>query len=325
MSILPPNKPQKTVDTPKNFFIYGATMNGKSYLAGEFPNPLFLDTDGNASANPYPSIPLRNIRGKNGKIAESVIDQLDKIITELQTTRHTYETIVIDVIDDVVSMIETYFCDREGVETIGDIGYGKGHAAVKQIVTSLAIEFKALPLNVIYVSRIAEKSENNITYEIPSLQTKFVNIINGNCDYMIQAKKVGKNYIRTVKDKRKNYQRDELGDDRILAILDAVSGAFDRSQRVNKTVQDKIVKQLEKAQEEAIVGEVEPEVKAEAPKPVIEETKPESLDISEKEVPFLEEEPEVGKEPFVVAERKAPPVQSSPDRPVSTRKRPVIK
>lgn len=315
MSILPPNKPQKTIDTPKNFFIYGATMNGKSYLAGEFPNPLFLDTDGNASANPYPSIPLRNIRGKNGKIAESVIDQLDDIITALQTTKHTYETIIIDVIDDVVSMIETYFCDREDVETIGDIGYGKGHAAVKQIVTSLAVEFKALPLNVIYVSRIAEKTENNVTYEIPSLQTKFVNIINGNCDYMIQAKKVGRNYIRTVKDKRKNYQRDELGDDRILTILDTVSGAFDRSQRVNKNVQDKIVKQLEKEQEEAIVGEVVEEETPVAKQP----------DITESEVPFLEDEPEIGKEPFVVAERKAPPVQSSPDRPVSTRKRPVIK
>ena len=82
---------------------------------------------------------------------------------------------------------------------------------------------------------------------------------------------------------------------------------------------------LKKAQEEAIVGEVEPDVKTEAPKPVIEETKPEPLDTTESEVPFLEEEPEIGKEPFVVAERKAPPVQSSPDRPVSTRKRPVIK
>lgn len=315
MAILPPNKPQKTIDTPKNFFIYGATMNGKSYLAGEFPNPLFLDTDGNASANPYPSIQLRNVRGKNGKIAESVIDQLDDIITALQTTKHTYETIIIDVIDDVVSMIETYFCDREDVETIGDIGYGKGHAAVKQIVTSLAIEFKALPLNVIYVSRIAEKTENNVTYEIPSLQTKFVNIINGNCDYMIQAKKVGRNYIRTVKDKRKNYKREELGDERILTILDTVSGAFDRSQRVNKNVQDKIVKQLEKEQEDAIVGEV-----AEEETPVTKQP-----DITESEVPFLEDEPEIGKEPFVVAERKAPPVQSSPDRPVSNRKRPVIK
>lgn len=314
MNILPPNKPQKTIDTPKNFFIYGATMNGKSYLAGEFPNPLFLDTDGNASANPYPSIQLRNVRGKNGKIAESVIDQLDDIITALQTTKHTYETIIIDVIDDVVSMIETYFCDREGVETIGDIGYGKGHAAVKQIVTSLAIEFKALPLNVIYVSRIAEKTENNVTYEIPSLQTKFVNIINGNCDYMIQAKKVGRNYIRTVKDKRKNYKREELGDDRILTILDTVSGAFDRSQRVNKNVQDKIVKQLEKEQEDAIVGDA-PEEEL----PVVKQP-----DITESEVPFLEDEPEIGKEPFIVVEEKAP-VQSTPDRPVSNRKRPVIK
>ena len=328
-NILPANKPQKTVDTPKNFFIYGATMNGKSYLAGEFPNPLFLDTDGNASANPYPSIQLRNVRGKNGKISDSVIDQLDKIITALQTTRHTFETIVIDVIDDVVSMIETYFCDREGVETIGDIGYGKGHAAVKQIVTSLTIELKALPLNVIYVSRIAEKSENNITYEIPSLQTKFVNIINGNCDYMIQAKKVGRNYIRTVKDKRKNYQRDQIGNDHILSILDTVSGAFDRSQRTNKDVQEKIVKQLEKEQEDAILGdstvaeeEVEKETKPKpTPKPKP-EPQQDKLDVTESEIPFITDEPDPTKPPFGEPETK----KVSPEgHPVTTRKRPVIK
>lgn len=259
MSILPPNKPTKTVDTPKNFFIYGATMNGKSYLASEFPNPLFLDTDGNASANPYPSIQLRNVRGKNGKISESVVDQFDQIITELQTTKHGFETVVLDVIDDIVVMIEQYICDREGVETIGDIGYGKGYAAFSNIFNALVIELKALPINVIYVSRIATKEENNVSYEIPSLKEKHVNIVNGNCDYMIQAKKVGKNYLRIVKEKRKNYQHDKIDDERILEILDTLTGAFDRSQRTNKKKQDEIVKKLEEETEEKLVGVSEEE------------------------------------------------------------------
>lgn len=279
MSILPPNKPTKTVDTPKNFFIYGATMNGKSYLASEFPNPLFLDTDGNASANPYPSIQLRNVRGKNGKISESVVDQFDQIITELQTTKHGFETVVLDVIDDIVVMIEQYICDRESVETIGDIGYGKGYAAFSNIFNALVIELKALPINVIYVSRIATREENNVSYEIPSLKEKHVNIVNGNCDYMIQAKKVGKNYLRIVKEKRKNYQRDKIDDERILEILDTLTGAFDRSQRTNKKKQDEIVKKLEEETEEKLVGvseeetsttpvEDKPQPTKEAPAPV---------------------------------------------------------
>ena len=253
MSILPKNEKQQTIDTPKNFFIYGATMSGKSYLAGEFPNPLFLDTDGNAAANPYPSIQLRNIRGKDGKIKRSVVEQLDQIITELQTTDHGFETIVLDVIDDIASMIEFYVCDREEVETLADIGYGKGYAAFNSIFLQLVIELKALPLNIIYVSRIQTVVENNVTYEIPSLKEKLVNVVNGNCDYMIQCKKVGKNYIRVVKDKRKNYDRNQIDDKNTVSILDSITGAFERSRQTDKKVQDAIVKKLEKESEMKIL------------------------------------------------------------------------
>ena len=301
MSILPPNKPTKTVDTPKNFFIYGATMNGKSYLASEFPNPLFLDTDGNASANPYPSIQLRNVRGKNGKISESVVDQFDQIITELQTTKHGFETVVLDVIDDIVVMIEQYICDREGVETIGDIGYGKGYAAFSNIFNALVIELKALPINVIYVSRIATREENNVSYEIPSLKEKHVNIVNGNCDYMIQAKKVGKNYLRIVKEKRKNYQRDKIEDERILEILDTLTGAFDRSQRTNKKKQDEIVKKLEEETEEKLVGVSEEETS----------TTP------------VEDKPQPTKEKLAPVEKKQTPTNNT-DGVVRNRPRPQV-
>lgn len=247
MNILPKNEMTKPKDTPKNYFIWGPTMAGKSYLAGEFPNPLFLNTDGNAEANPYPSIQLRNVRGKDGKLLENqnVVDQLDSIITELQTTKHGFETIVLDVIDDIVIMIEQYICDKFDVETIGDVPYGKGYGAFTNIFQQLVIELKALPFNIIYVSRNLTKLENNVEIDMPSLKEKHQNIVNGNCDLNIQCKKIGKNYIRSVKAKRKNYVRDEIDEPEILKILDSITGVFDRSQRTDRKTQDAIVKKIE--------------------------------------------------------------------------------
>lgn len=40
-----------------------------------------------------------------GSLKESVIDQLDNIFTALQTEKHGYETVVVDVIDDICVML----------------------------------------------------------------------------------------------------------------------------------------------------------------------------------------------------------------------------
>ena len=325
-TILPPNKPKKTVDTPKNFFIYGQTMNGKSYLAGEFPNPLFIDTDGNAKANPYPAVELRNVRDKSGKITHSVVKQLDDIITALQVENHSYETIVLDVIDDIVVMIETAICDENGVETLGDIPYGKGYAIFKSVFQQLVIELKSLPMNVVYVSRITTKLVNNVEVEEPSLPEKHVNVVNGNCDLMVQAKKVGKNYVRMLKMKRKNYNRDEIDDPKILAILDTITGVFERSRSVDKQTQDKIVEELEKANELEVLKETETQTETQA------ETQAEAVSVKEKTV-FDEMDEEVAEETvkalesnvkqaqtFVEAQKQA----AAKGGAVSTRKRPKI-
>lgn len=249
MSILPPNKPQVPKDTPRNYFIWGPTMGGKSFLASQFPNPVIFNTDGNAEANTVPSVQLRNIKDTNGKIKRSVIDQLDKLITALQTEKHTYETVVLDVIDDIVVMIEQYICDREDVETLGDIPYGKGYAAFTNIFQSLVIELKSLPMNVIYISRNATKMEGQTEIDIPSLKEKHQNIVNGNCDLSIQCKKVGKNYIRVAKARRKDYMRDQVDDKKILALLDSITGVFGRSPKTSKKVQDEIVKKIEEQED----------------------------------------------------------------------------
>lgn len=272
MSILPPNKPQTPKDTPRNYFIWGPTMGGKSFLASQFPNPVIFNTDGNAEANTVPSVQLRNIKDSNGKIKRSVIDQLDKLITALQTEKHTYETVVLDVIDDIVVMIEQYICDKEGVETLGDIPYGKGYAAFTNIFQQLVIELKSLPMNVIYISRNATKLEGTTEIEIPSLKEKHQNIVNGNCDLSIQCKKVGKNYIRVAKARRKDYMRDQVDDKTILSILDTITGVFGRTPKTTKKQQNEIVKQLE--QNEDVLKPTDEDTPSEKATEEVSETKP---------------------------------------------------
>ena len=236
---LPENKPQVPRDTPRNYFIYGETMSGKSYLANEFPNPIVLNTDGNATANSVPSIQLVNIKNKEGRITNSVIKQLGEIILALQTQKHSYETVVVDVIDDAIEMIKIAVCDeltppgKPRLMSLSEISYGKGYDFFNQAITELVMDLKALPMNVIYISRqISEYDDNGkVTKDKPSLKDKYVNLINGNSDLMIHTEKIGNNYIREVERKRKTYHADQVDDKPILKILMTIMGAVEPSRK----------------------------------------------------------------------------------------------
>lgn len=231
MSILPEDKPQHPTPQPHNFFIWGATMSGKSYFASFFPHPLSLNTDGNSEQGSAPSIQVRNIRAKDGSLKQSVIDQLDEIITELQSTDNTFQTVIIDVIDDICVMIEQAICIDNDVQALSDIPYGKGYAMFNSVLQQFVMDLKALPMNVIYVSRelqIADEQTNTSDLK-PSLKTKYYNIVNGNCDLVIHTHKFGKDtYTRTITDRRTKYKAENITDTRVRKLLESCEGMFEK-------------------------------------------------------------------------------------------------
>lgn len=231
-------KPQKLQpkSQPHNFFIWGATMSGKSYFSSFFPNPLVLNTDGNSEQGSAPSIQIRNVRDANGKLKQSAIKQLDEIITALQNNNPGYQTLVVDVIDDICVMIEQAICIDACVQALSDIPYGKGYAMFNTALQQFVMDLKALPLNVIYISRelsITDEDTGITTYE-PSLKTKYYNIVNGNCDLVIRTKKVGDgqnaSYFREVKALRTKYDPKNITNHRVLQLLETCNGMFTKEQ-----------------------------------------------------------------------------------------------
>lgn len=251
MSILPKNERKVAKETPRNFVIYGGTMHGKTYFADEFPNPLNLNTDGNAEMIETPSINIAHQRDAKGNIVKSASDLLSDIITELESTNHTYETVVVDVIDDIITLFEQEITEENDVRYVGDIGWGKGHGMLEMMVRVFIMKLKALSMkkkmNILYLSRLNTIEENDVVKYVPSLKLKWLNIVNGNSDYTILCQKIGKNYIRRVDSKRKNYTREKIDDERIVKLLDTVIGAYDKSKQTPVSEAKKIVEEQETA------------------------------------------------------------------------------
>lgn len=229
--LLPANKPKEKDITPKVFFIWGQSMSGKTYLARQFPSPIIINTDGNAKKVDTPSIEVHDW--------ETFI----KVIEEIEAGNHDFKTIIIDLVDDVKTMLQNYVCKKYNVDDEGEVPYGKGYREVKVSWQRLMVRLNQLPYYVIFISHVIQISENNQTIEQPSLEQKYYNMTMGRCDMSIKCRKVGQKYLQLCDSKRDHYILTDVKDQNVLKILMGITGVFEIAKDPNAgTVEIKAVK-----------------------------------------------------------------------------------
>ncbi len=227
MPILPENKLMEKDITPKVFFIWGQSMHGKTYLAKQFPNPIILNTDGNGKKIDTPHIDILDF--------ETFVEALK----EIEEGKHSYETIVVDLIDDIKTFMEDYICKKYNVETLADAGFGKGFSDAKSIWKRLMIRLSQLPYTVVFISHIIQATDEydkNTTIEQPSLEQKYLNMTKGRTDVMIKCQKIGKNYFQFCNEKRDLYKREDFKNQKILDVLKNVKQLFEDNKPVIQEV-----------------------------------------------------------------------------------------
>ena len=212
--ILPANE-QKTADvTPKNILIWGESMSGKTYLAKEFESPLIINTDGNASKIRTPSVFIKNFT------------EFKEVIEELEKGKHTFKTLIIDLIDDLETMVINHICSLAKVESLADIAFGKGFNTFNSIWKNLMMTLTQMNMNVIFISHIIEKMDGQTSYQAPALSQKCLNACMGRCDIVIKTQKIGNNYIRLCTSKREAYKEEDIQDKKVLEILKTIKNVF---------------------------------------------------------------------------------------------------
>lgn len=101
--------------------IYGPEGIGKSTFASQFPDPLFIDTEGSTN--------LMDVKRAEKPSSWSMMLQQ---INEVKNTPGICKTLVIDTIDWAEQLCTRYICDTKHVTGIEDFGYGKGYVFVKE-------------------------------------------------------------------------------------------------------------------------------------------------------------------------------------------------
>jgi hypothetical protein len=113
-------------DTAPMVLIYGQTKVGKTTLALEFPNPVFIEVDEGENEN-FDDV---QIPGWGLDEVSCYADLIDAV-QSLYNDDHEFETLVIDTLTVVERFIHEETCARgnekgEPQDTIGRFGYGKG-------------------------------------------------------------------------------------------------------------------------------------------------------------------------------------------------------
>lgn len=105
-------------ENPPVIILYGVDGVGKTSLAAEFPDPIYLPTDGER--------PPSDVDMVSPGTVES-FDELLNVFAELLTEDHDRKTVIIDSLDGLESLVWAATCRRLGVTSIEEPGFGKGY------------------------------------------------------------------------------------------------------------------------------------------------------------------------------------------------------
>ena len=180
-------------------FFYGEPKSGKTTIASKFPNALLLAFE-------------KGYNALAGVMAQPINSWAEFIKVQRQLkdekVKEKFETIIIDTADIAYSYCEKYVCSNEGVDTIGDIPFGKGYGLVANEFDEKLRSIVQLGYGIVLISHATDKTfkdEGGVEYNkiVPTLDKRSNNIVARMADII--------GYSRSV--------TDEEGNDKTLLFM----------------------------------------------------------------------------------------------------------
>lgn len=167
--------------------IYGEPGTGKSVFALKSPKPFFICSDGNyAWLEDFGADPNAHADVQSWEEAKKVLKNKELL--------DNYETIVIDLLEDMFKWAESEFCVKNRIEHVSDIGYGKGYDITRNEFFIEISKILAMDKHVILIMHgthevVKDRRGVEHTKFIPSprLPDKVLDMIEGRVRYFLRC------------------------------------------------------------------------------------------------------------------------------------------
>ena len=134
-------------------------------------------------------------------------------LTKLNETETTYQTIVIDLIEDVFDICEGYVLEKYKVDNLSKVpGYATGYTERKVNMQNVISALKTLTNKyyVIVITHTVDKVVDDKMVTISMLKEDFYILLEGKADVVVNCKKLGNTYIARMSKYRNNYKDPEV-------------------------------------------------------------------------------------------------------------------
>lgn len=197
----------------KFILLYGLPGVGKTSLAAQFDKALIIGFEqGTNAINNVHVAPVQSWGEFEGLVRQ---------LLKKPELKEKYHCIAMDTADEAWNMCVRTVCAEHNVDSLGDIGYGKGYIEADQKYHDIFQSLTKAGYGVVFTSHSIEKTLKNekgqeYSYIQPALDKRPFNIINKMVDIIAYIREITIGEGEQAKRERFMFLRDEVGD-RFLA------------------------------------------------------------------------------------------------------------
>lgn len=165
--------------------LYGDPGVGKSTFALGFPKPYFITTDGNYEW-------LEDFGAKEEDHTQ--VDSWEQAKKVFALDFEGYDTIVIDLTEDLFKWDELEFCTQKKIDHISDLGYGKGYDITRNEFFIEMCKLIAKPKHILFISHeelkvVKDRRGVEHTVHRPSnrIPDKVMDMLEGRLRYVVRC------------------------------------------------------------------------------------------------------------------------------------------
>lgn len=220
MVTLPKNERRKQeAPSKRSMWIYGAPFSGKTTFADSAPDPLMLNTDGNAVYVTAPYVSIQDEITVKGRLTERKQAWLvfKEYIEELEKGQNDFKTIVVDLVNDTYEMCRLYMFDKLGITHESDDSY-RAWDKVRTEYLSTMRRVTHLPYeNIILLSHedstkdLTKKTGEKITSVKPKMAEKVADSLSGMVGFVGRAYVDDGKHLLSIKSDEVIYGGGRLG------------------------------------------------------------------------------------------------------------------
>lgn len=229
MATLPKNE-RRTASSPsrRTMWIYGMPFSGKTTFADSAPNPLMLNTDGNAEYVTAPYVSIQDEVTVMGRITKRKFawEVFKEYIEELEKGGNDFKTIVVDLVNDTYEMCRLYMYDKLGITHESDDTF-KAWDKVRTEYLSTMRRVLHLPYeNIILLSHedatkdLTKKTGEKFTSIKPKIMDKVADALSGMVGFVGRAYVDDGKHLLSIKSDEVIYGGGRLGASDVVVPLD---------------------------------------------------------------------------------------------------------